>query len=522
MQISVCQLFWPRAAGLNRIGFCGANDSRAFGSRGRRSHFAEKLEQLTKSCGWYGLARSTHRSLKTVLSGHKLAQHSVILLAQCLISLQAFIFRQKDLFACFRGPTPAWWFPAQIASLIKADSLDVGIFAQSVFTHCGPRTLARNGSLKPKYYPHVTVCGAAVLFAAPLCFVLSLPYLRATSEFDDAAFADAVIDATIADESAVFVAADETAAPVDLTAVPKLPPSDEPTRVAMRPSENTPTVAEYDHPDPVAPIDDAAAVRDMASIETSAPPAESSVPIPRMAKSQLLEPDVMGQAVIKPDMPEPEEVVSVDPAEAREEEFVEPKVAAGTHFDATSHLAMRDGGLGSGATANAMNTSAPDNRNNRVADSRTGSRMSEAEKRNAERSSAGLMADVIPKEGTFGESPEAVMEEVILQQPLESRTVGRMENVVAVTRAQGWPVALVKSDLPDDQWWVQQMVGIRGNAFAARVNFGNEHSIRGSVYHLVFVFLDSPDEVRRFRIAKQFRKLPEGIRRSREYTFTRR
>ena len=317
MQISVCQLFWPRAAGLNRIGFCGANDSRAFGSRGRRSHFAEKLEQLTKSCGWYGLARSTHRSLKTVLSGHKLAQHSVILLAQCLISLQAFIFRQKDLFACFRGPTPAWWFPAQIASLIKADSLDVGIFAQSVFTHCGPRTLARNGSLKPKYYPHVTVCGAAVLFAAPLCFVLSLPYLRATSEFDDAAFADAVIDATIADESAVFVAADETAAPVDLTAVPKLPPSDEPTRVAMRPSENTPTVAEYDHPDPVAPIDDAAAVRDMASIETSAPPAESSVPIPRMAKSQLLEPDVMGQAVIKPDMPEPEEVVSVDPAEAR-------------------------------------------------------------------------------------------------------------------------------------------------------------------------------------------------------------
>ena len=59
-------------------------------------------------------------------------------------------------------------------------------------------------------------------------------------------------------------------------------------------------------------------------------------------------------------------------------------------------------------------------------------------------------------------------------------------------------------------------------AFAARANFGNENSIRGSVYHLVFVFLDSPDEVRRFRIAKQFRELPEGIRRSREFTFTRR
>lgn len=126
------------------------------------------------------------------------------------------------------------------------------------------------------------------------------------------------------------------------------------------------------------------------------------------------------------------------------------------------------------------------------------------------------------KDGTFGEAPPEMMEDIILQQPLESRPVERMENVVAVTKAKGWPVALVRSDLPDDEWWVQQMVGIRGNAFAARVNFGNEHSISGSVYHLVFVFLDSPDEVRRFRIAKQFKKLPEGIRHTREFTFVRR
>ena len=97
-----------------------------------------------------------------------------------------------------------------------------------------------------------------------------------------------------------------------------------------------------------------------------------------------------------------------------------------------------------------------------------------------------------------------------------------MENLVAVTRTKGWPIALIKSDLPDDHWWVQQMVGVRGNSFAARVNFGNEQSISGSVYHLVFVFLDSPDEVRRFRIAKQFKELPKGIRHSREYTFVRR
>ena len=117
----------------------------------------------------------------------------------------------------------------------------------------------------------------------------------------------------------------------------------------------------------------------------------------------------------------------------------------------------------------------------------------------------------------FGTNAATVLEDVILQQPLENRPVGRVENVVAVTRAKGWPIALVRSDLPDDFWWVQQMVGIRGNAFAARANFGNEESIPGSVYHMVIVFLDSPDEVLRFRIAKRFTDLPEGCRHSREF-----
>ena len=57
--------------------------------------------------------------------------------------------------------------------------------------------------------------------------------------------------------------------------------------------------------------------------------------------------------------------------------------------------------------------------------------------------------------------------------------------------------------------------------FPARVNFGNETSLSGSQYHLVFVFLESQDEVRRFNIAKQFKEIPAGVRRSREYTFVR-
>jgi hypothetical protein len=114
-----------------------------------------------------------------------------------------------------------------------------------------------------------------------------------------------------------------------------------------------------------------------------------------------------------------------------------------------------------------------------------------------------------------------VIEDVAIQTPVESAPVGRVENVVAMTNAKGWPIALIRSNLPDDVWWVQQVVGIQGNAFAARVNFGNEYSLSGSEYRMVIVFLDSPDEVRRFRIAKQFKDIPEGTRRSREFHYIR-
>jgi hypothetical protein len=139
--------------------------------------------------------------------------------------------------------------------------------------------------------------------------------------------------------------------------------------------------------------------------------------------------------------------------------------------------------------------------------------------KSAERSSRASIAD--KPAGQADASQAALIEDVIVQTPVETAPVGRVENVVAMTRAKGWPVALIRSDLPDDVWWVQQMVGIQGTSFAARVNFGNEYSLSGSAYRMVIVFLDSPDEVRRFRIAKQFREIPEGVRRSREFHYIR-
>ena len=127
---------------------------------------------------------------------------------------------------------------------------------------------------------------------------------------------------------------------------------------------------------------------------------------------------------------------------------------------------------------------------------------------------------LLPGNKTKSDS-KTVTEDVAIQTPVESAPVGRVENVVAVTNAKGWPIALIRSDLPDDVWWVQQVIGIQGNSFAARVNFGNEYSVSGSEYRMVIVFLDSPDEVRRFRIAKQFKDIPEGTRRSREFHYIR-
>lgn len=97
----------------------------------------------------------------------------------------------------------------------------------------------------------------------------------------------------------------------------------------------------------------------------------------------------------------------------------------------------------------------------------------------------------------------------------------QIEDLIAVTTARGFPVALVRSDLPDDFWWVQQGVGIQGNSFAARVNFGNTKSLPGTSYTLVFVFLDTQPEMHRFQLARQFKDLPEGLRRSREFRFVR-
>ncbi len=144
------------------------------------------------------------------------------------------------------------------------------------------------------------------------------------------------------------------------------------------------------------------------------------------------------------------------------------------------------------------------------------------EKKAQEKKSQENKSEEPKPEGPNTEEPDLTQfEDVLIQTPDPDLEVAQVENLVATTNAKGWPIALVRSDIPEDVWWVQQVVGIRGKSFAARVNFGNRDSLSGSAYKLVIVFLDSEEEVRRFRIAKQFEEIPKGVRRSREFTYVR-
>lgn len=384
--------------------------------------------------------------------------------------------------------------------------------------------------MKAKYYPHITAAGALLLTAAPLCFVLSLNSLASPHDNFDMAMADPVLDGRAEAEGRVYVPLEpelpgsialETGGSTPEENSPLPEPATTDTRVAMLPDRSIPAATlPVSEPPPV--MSDAAAVMDMA---------------------MLSEPDqgiVDERVVVEPaDVPMPDTSVPVLTESTSSDEpssmlvtipgspVVKTLVDAGSHFGATAHLAMREGfrDYGRDAKESQMVASSMDKMEDELTMTGDADGGLSRKSRGSINDLTSLMnpgAGSTPPESGFGKAPESVLEDVILQQPLESRAVTRVENIVAVTKAKGWPIALVRSDLPDDHWWVQQMVGIRGNAFAARANFGNENSIRGSVYHLVFVFLDSPDEVRRFRIAKQFKELPEGVRRSREFTFTRR
>lgn len=100
--------------------------------------------------------------------------------------------------------------------------------------------------------------------------------------------------------------------------------------------------------------------------------------------------------------------------------------------------------------------------------------------------------------------------------------VRHWEEFVATTSVPGWPVVMVRSETEGDHWWVQQLVARRGNVIAAKVSFGNEETIAGHRFDVVVLLLESSAESVRFRTARKFKELPDGVKRSVVYRYVRR
>lgn len=121
--------------------------------------------------------------------------------------------------------------------------------------------------------------------------------------------------------------------------------------------------------------------------------------------------------------------------------------------------------------------------------------------------------------GLVDEEEDQPFIQIEIGSPREGATVGRVERLYAYTNVPGWPVVLVSSSQDDDSWWAQPVVGRHAHQIGAKVHFGNDESFSGSSFRLVILLLDSEEEAVRFRTARQFKEIPRGIKRSREFRY---
>ena len=379
--------------------------------------------------------------------------------------------------------------------------------------------------MKRKYYPIVTVIVGTLLTVVPL-LLLSLSLNRSTPDSDIASVesCDDNLHSLVAVQPTASKAPVAASTEIKVTAVfadrsmtPAAPLTAEPLAAPARPE----------------PRQLSTRLPEVSVAIPSVPPPGNDVPEPTDAVMSDLSEIPLAPEPVPAKFPQTGPVV----ADMGMIELPKRPDAGASYYQATGHLALRTQPQVADPLASHIKSPAPSTEPQRVADAvdvaSEKSRKSKSKSSKSEgKKSPEAVSDLVNSDPespidvprTFIKAKAAadeLIEEVVIQTPVESALVGRVENVVAMTRAKGWPIALIRSDLPDDVWWVQQVIGIQGNSFAARVNFGNEYSVSGSAFSMVIVFLDSPDEVRRFRIAKQFKDIPEGVRHSREFHYIR-
>ena len=90
-----------------------------------------------------------------------------------------------------------------------------------------------------------------------------------------------------------------------------------------------------------------------------------------------------------------------------------------------------------------------------------------------------------------------------------SPRVGRTQDVVTTVTDSGLPMIVVKSDLPNEPWWVQNVPRSTGpKQFGVRLIFGNERTPPGSKFHVVALLLPNAASAAQYHVGQQLTELP--------------
>lgn len=91
-----------------------------------------------------------------------------------------------------------------------------------------------------------------------------------------------------------------------------------------------------------------------------------------------------------------------------------------------------------------------------------------------------------------------------------SPRVGRVQEVEGNVNAPGMPIVFIKSGLPTEPWWVQNLPTPTGpKQFKVRLLFGNEKSAPGSQFHVVTVLMPKGAKLQDYKVGTQHHSLPE-------------
>lgn len=123
-------------------------------------------------------------------------------------------------------------------------------------------------------------------------------------------------------------------------------------------------------------------------------------------------------------------------------------------------------------------------------------------------------AEIVVTRGAEKETAVAV-EDVELTLPQDGR-VNRIEEICGrVPEAECHPVVLVRSDSPNDAWWVQLSdKPNKEGKFVARAHFGNDTTPEGTPFRMVVLLVDK--NAAGYEAGTSLKQLPPGIKRSKE------